>query len=113
MRLHDSLDYHARERPKDEFATTGARRWTWADASAEVNRLANALIALGLRPGDRVAILSKNSLEFIALYYAASKARLITVPLNTRLTPRDWAGILADADARVLLVGPDFVGAIA
>jgi acyl-CoA synthetase (AMP-forming)/AMP-acid ligase II len=112
MRLHDSLDYHTRERPSDEFATTGARRWTQAEASAEVNRLARALVELGLRRGDRVAILSKNSLEFVALYYAASKAGLILVPLNVRLTPRDWAGILADAEARVLLVGSDFVAAI-
>src|SRR3954463_7955545 len=109
MRLHDSRDYHPRERPGDEFATTGTRSWTWSDASSEVNRLANALIGMGLHPGDRVAILSKSSPEFIALYYAASKTGLTVVPLNTRLTPRDWAGIVADAGARVLLAGPEFI----
>jgi acyl-CoA synthetase (AMP-forming)/AMP-acid ligase II len=112
MRLHDSLDHYTRERPNDEFATTGTRHWTQADASDEVNRLAGALVDLGLSHGDSVSILSKNSLEFIALYYAASKAGLIVAPLNVRLTPSDWAGILADADTRVLLVGPEFVDII-
>ena len=44
MRLHDFLDYHARERPESEFAVEGTRRLTYRGALAETNRLANAMV---------------------------------------------------------------------
>src|SRR5438093_1950805 len=108
MRLHDLLDYHAGDRMGDELATNGTRTLTWGEAAAEANRLANGLIGLGLRPGDRVAVLSKNCLDYILLYFAASKAGLVILPLNFRLAPAELTQILADAGARLLVVGPDF-----
>src|SRR5581483_233568 len=71
------------------------------------------LIGLGVRPGERVAILAKNSFAYVVAYFAASKAGAVLVPLNYRHTPADWVQVLNDADARVLLVGPDFAGALA
>jgi acyl-CoA synthetase (AMP-forming)/AMP-acid ligase II len=74
VRLHDILDYHARERPAAEFAVQGARRLRYRDAQAESCRLANAFAGAGLEAGDRVAVLSKNSLEYAVLHYAAARA---------------------------------------
>jgi fatty-acyl-CoA synthase len=60
---------------------------------------------LGLEPDDRVAVLTDNRVEFLDVFFAAPKAGVIAVPLGTRLTPREIAGILADAAPRALVYG--------
>ncbi len=103
MRLFDHFDYHARELPGAEFAVFGARRTTWGEAIAEVNRIANALIAAGLGPGDRAAFLAKNSIEGVLFFYGAAKAGVVPVPLNYRLAPPEWSYIVGDSEARLLV----------
>ena len=112
MRLHDFLDYHARERPHGELAVQGGRSLTYREGVAEVNRLANAFVGAGLQIGDRVALLSKNSIEYIILYFAASKAGVVLVPLNYRLAPPEWAYIINDAQAKMLFAAPEYVDAV-
>jgi fatty-acyl-CoA synthase len=60
---------------------------------------------LGLAPDDRVAVLTDNGVEFLDVFFAAPKAGVIAVPLGTRLTPHEIAGILADAAPRALVYG--------
>ena len=112
MRLHDILDHQARERPSAEFAVQGARRITYRDALAEVNRIANALIAAGLEKGDRIAYLGKNSIEHALMFFGSSKAGVVPVPLNYRLAPPELGYIVNDARAKLLLVAADFVEAV-
>jgi acyl-CoA synthetase (AMP-forming)/AMP-acid ligase II len=112
MRLHDFLDYWARRTPDAEFAILGPRRITYAEAQAELYRVANALVAAGLAAGDRVAVLSKNSIEYVVLYYAAARVGVVPVPLNYRLAPPEWAWIVQDAGARLLLASGEFLKAI-
>jgi acyl-CoA synthetase (AMP-forming)/AMP-acid ligase II len=102
MRLHDFLDYRAREQGQAVFAIHNQRQITYREALAEVHRLAHALAGRGLQPGDRMAVLSKNSIEYMLLYFAASKAGLVTIPLNYRLAPVEWSYILNDAEAKIL-----------
>jgi acyl-CoA synthetase (AMP-forming)/AMP-acid ligase II len=109
MRLHDFLDYRAREQPDAVFAIHGDRSITYRQAQAEVHRLANALVSHGFQPGDRMAILSKNSIEYMLLYFASSKAGLVTIPLNYRLAPAEWSYILNDAQAKVLFAAGDYL----
>jgi acyl-CoA synthetase (AMP-forming)/AMP-acid ligase II len=109
VRLHDLLEYWARERPAAEFAIAGGRRLTYAEAAAVTNRLANRLLALGCRKGSRVAVLAKNAPWYPLLYFAAAKAGVVLVPVNWRLTPSEWVGILNDAEPSVLIVGDDHV----
>ena len=108
MRLHDFLDYRAREQGEAEFTIQGDRRLTYRDAQAETNRLANALAAAGLQIGDRIGILSKNSIEYVLLYFAAAKAGVVPVPLNYRLAPAEWRYILNDAGAKMLFAAGDY-----
>lgn len=108
MRLHDFLDYRAREQGEAEFAIQGNRRITYRAAQAEVHRLANALIGSGLQRGDRIAILSKNSIEYMLLYFAASQAGVVTIPLNYRLAPAEWSYILNDAGVKILFAAGDY-----
>jgi acyl-CoA synthetase (AMP-forming)/AMP-acid ligase II len=105
VRLHDFLDYWARERPAAEFAVGGGAAVTYADAAAAANRLASRLVALGCEKGDRVAVLARNGPWYPVLYYAAAKAGLVLVPLNWRLTPAEWMGVLGDAGPSVLIAG--------
>lgn len=112
MRLHDFLDYHARERGEAEFATQGHRRLTYREALAVTHRLAHAFMSAGLQRGDRIAVLSKNSIEFVLLYFAASKVGVVPVPLNYRLVPGEWRYIVHDAGAKLFLVEEGFLDAV-
>jgi acyl-CoA synthetase (AMP-forming)/AMP-acid ligase II len=84
---------------------------TYGEAARRVNHLSNALVAAGLQVGDRVAILSKNSIEYVLLYFAASKAGVAVVPLNYRLAPPQWSYILDDARPRALFASSHFLSA--
>ena len=112
LRLHDSFDFRVREVPDAEFATFAGRRWTYGEAARQVNRLANALLGCGLRRGDRIAYLSKNSVEYAVMFYACSKAGVVPVPLNYRLAPPEWQYIVDDAQARVLFARGEYVAGI-
>jgi acyl-CoA synthetase (AMP-forming)/AMP-acid ligase II len=112
VRLHDFLDYHAREQPHAPFAFFAGGVITWDEARRGVHRIANALLRSGIEPGERVAILAKNCPEYIFFYYGASKAGAVPVPLNYRLAPPEWRTILRDAEPRLLLARGELVGAL-
>ncbi|MBV9194032.1 MAG: long-chain-fatty-acid--CoA ligase [Solirubrobacterales bacterium] len=109
MRLHDFLDYWARERPEAEFAIAGADSMTYAEAASLANRMANRLVTLGCRKGTRVGLVAKNTAWYPVLYFAASKAGVVLLPVNWRLLPSEWLGILNDAAPSVLIVGREQV----
>jgi fatty-acyl-CoA synthase len=73
MHLHDTLDYSAREHPDAVFAEFQGRQMSYREAAAAANQMANALLGAGLARGDRFAVLSKNSIELVLLYYAGSR----------------------------------------
>jgi acyl-CoA synthetase (AMP-forming)/AMP-acid ligase II len=68
----------------------GARRWTWEEHVGRIARLAGALTALGVAPGDRVAILSHSSDRYIETTFAILWAGGVAVPLSTRATRANW-----------------------
>lgn len=80
------------------------RETTWAETSARVARIAGALRALGLAPGDRVAILAANSEVYFQLLFAIPWAGGVVVPVNTRLSPEEIALCLEDSGSRMLCV---------
>jgi acyl-CoA synthetase (AMP-forming)/AMP-acid ligase II len=100
--LHDPFDWNARETPDAEFAVHGERRITYREAQTFANRIANALAADGVAPGDRVALLSKNAIELVLWYYACAKCGAVPVPLNYRLAPPEWRYIVDDSHAVLL-----------
>ena len=86
------------------------RSYDHAEIDARSNRFAQALIALGLRPGERFAVLLENSVESLESLFGAEKAALTYVALNARHTLAEHLDILADAQASAVLVGPQFAG---
>ncbi len=89
--------------PAKEAVVDGEKRLSYRELNHRVNRLANALLGLGLRNGERMAILSYNRLEFVEGIMAAAKLGLVLVPLNWRLTAAELAFILNDSGAETLL----------
>jgi fatty-acyl-CoA synthase len=112
MRLHDVLEYRARLQPDVEFAVFGGESISYAEADARANRIAHALLGAGLEVGDRVAVLAKNCIDYALLYFGASKAGVVPVPLNYRLAPPEWSYIVNDAGAKLLLAREELAGAI-
>ncbi len=93
--------------PEREAVVDRERRVTYRQLNHRVNRLAHALGGLGLAKGDRLAILSYNSLEFVEVILAAAKLGLMLVPLNWRLTASELGFILSDSGARALVFDPE------
>jgi len=81
----------------------GSRTFTYAAMAVEVNRLATALLARGLRQGDRVAYLAPNCAEMLMGHFAVPLAGGVLVPLNTRLSPEEIAQIIEHSGAEILL----------
>ncbi|WP_022834593.1 AMP-binding protein [Salisaeta longa] len=85
------------EAPALVWAPTNAR-YTFADLDAQGARLAHALQhTMGLAPGDRIAVLSENSVAHVLLFIAAQKAGFVLVPLNYRLAAPELAYLLDDS----------------
>ncbi len=112
MRLHDFFNYHVRENPNSAFAAMGDPTLTYGEASKQINRLANAFASSGIKKGDRVAFLSKNSIEYALMYYAGARSGVVPVPLNYRLVPRKWAFIINDSRAKMLIASPEYLEAV-
>ena len=93
------------------------RRQTFADLAAGVDRVARGLIALGVRPGDKVALWLLNRPEWIEIAFAVMKIGAVLVPINTRLRTEDVAYIADQSDANTLILaersGPiDYLGMV-
>ena len=85
------------------------RQTSFAEFDVKTNRVANALIALGVRPRERIAYLGKNSDIYFELLLGAMKANVVMAPVNWRLAGPEVAFIVADCKAPVLFVGPEFI----
>jgi long-chain acyl-CoA synthetase len=86
----------------------GDTRLTYRELARRVASLAAGLVALGLKRGDRVAILDVNSFRYLEAYYAAVHGGFALVPLNARLSAPEIEYILNDAGAKILLVAQAF-----
>ena len=88
------------------------RVFSHAQIESRSNRMAQALVALGLAPEERFAVLLENSVESIDSVFGAEKAALTYVALNARHTLAEHLEILADAQASAVLVGPAFASMV-
>ena len=81
----------ARKLPDREALVFEARRFTFAEVAAEVNRAAKALMTLGVRPGDHVCLWLNNSDDWIFIMFGLAKIGAVQIPVNTRFRTRDLA----------------------
>jgi acyl-CoA synthetase (AMP-forming)/AMP-acid ligase II len=93
----------AARNPEGEALICGERRLRWRDVVEQSARIASAFQRLGLQPGDRIAMLLGNRVEFVLTMFAAAHAGLVTVPLSTRQQKPEIAYVLNDSGARLLV----------
>lgn len=93
----------ARATPGVTAVIDGGRRLSYAELDERSSRLAQALLARGLRAGDRVAVLLGNRLEYPEIAAGLAKAGLVLVPLNPRLAGPEIEFIVGHARARAIL----------
>ncbi|GAA4503990.1 FadD3 family acyl-CoA ligase [Actinoallomurus oryzae] len=97
--------HHARQALVDDEVSL-----SYADLHAEVRTTARALVALGIRPGDRVGIWAPNSWQWAASALAVTYAGAVLVPLNSRYTGHEVADVLRRTRARALVAADGFLG---
>lgn len=112
MRLFDFLDYQAERNPDRPLLVSNVRSLSYEETKIETQKLAIAMLGLGLKEGDRVAILSKNTVEYLIFYYACARIGVVCVPLNFRLAPAEWEFILSNSQAKFLLCEKEFLDPI-
>ena len=88
------------------------RIFTYKELNERVNRIANFLLAKGIKKGDRVAVLCYNCNEILEVYFATSKIGAIVVPLNFRLEAPEIKFMLRDSGSRLLVFQDDFLEVI-
>ena len=106
--IADIIRSHAAKRPDAVALQVDGGAITFAELDARSNRAANALRAAGVGPGDRVAFIDKNGAEWFDVTFGLAKIGAVNVSVNWRLAPAEMAQIIDDAQARVVIVGPDF-----
>ena len=103
MEIGSLLGHWARYRPDDVAVVCGDARVTNAAHARRVNQAARALLALGLAPGDRLALVMGNRLELLELYRAAALLGIVAVPLSPLLLAPALDALLRDSGSAVVL----------
>ena len=101
--LSEYAHYYAQLSPDAEAVVTGAARCTYKDLANRVDTSARALLAAGVRKGDRVAVLSVPHNDFFVIFLAAGSIGAIYVGLNPRHTLNELQYVIADAEPAILL----------
>jgi long-chain acyl-CoA synthetase len=107
--LHHILQRAIALYPQRTAVVDGALRLDYKALGERVHRLAAALLGLGLKRGERVAILDWNSHRYLEAYYACAHAGLAFMPVNSRLAVPELRYVLKDSDARALLFSEPFL----
>ncbi|PYE17010.1 acyl-CoA synthetase (AMP-forming)/AMP-acid ligase II [Williamsia limnetica] len=109
MLVGDISTNNARRYPDKPAVVESGRTHTWGDVDERARRLANHMLAAGLRKGDRVIVIARNCIEWPEITFAFAKAGLVTVPVNIRLAPDELAHVRDDSGAVAAVVHTDQV----
>jgi len=113
MNLGMLFTRHARYRPDHTAVVFGDQRLTHLQFNQQINRLANALVRLGLKKGSKIATVLPNCLELLETYWASAKVGAVVVPMSTLLRESALRSLLQDADAEMLAYRDRNVGQVA
>src|SRR6185312_11204063 len=108
--IADLVRVHAAKRPDAIALVVGERIISFAELDARSSQAAQAFRAAGVEFGDRVAYVEKNGAEFFEVVCGLAKLGAVGVPVNWRLAPPEMLHVIADAQARIVVVGSEFFG---
>ncbi len=103
MPINTLATRHARYRPNHTAVVFEGQRYTHTEFNARINRLSNALRTLGLRRGDKIAVVLDNSIELLEIYQAVAKTGLVVVPLSPLLRGDGLVTLVNDADSAAVI----------
>lgn len=112
MPIWDMLAERTRKTPDARAVVDGGLELSWAGFFERASRLGQGLRSLGIRPGDRVAVIGWNSHRFLEAYFATAGIGAILNPLNLRESSAALAAILGDSGSTLVLADAEFVPTI-
>ncbi|MGE0386833.1 MAG: class I adenylate-forming enzyme family protein [Gammaproteobacteria bacterium] len=108
LRLTQALRRARQIRGDDTAVIDADLRLTWNALADRIARFAGFMVALGVQPGDRVAMLAMNGHRYLEFYLGTLWAGGVILPLNHRLSAAELAETIADAAPAVLIAAPEF-----
>ncbi len=102
------IKHWAKDRPDRVALTEEDRCLTYGDLEECTAKVATMLISMGLRKGDRIIWLGKNSDLYFMLFYGAARVGIVMVPVGWRLAQAEWTFIINDTKAKALFTGTGF-----
>ena len=104
LNLASMVSHHARQTPQKEAVVWKDVRLTYSELDKMSNRVANALVDIGIGSDDKVALVCPNLPFFPVIYYGIMKVGAVVVPLNCLFKAREFVYHLTDSDARAVFV---------
>ena len=108
MNIGSLLPGHARYRPNRTAVVFEGCRLSFREFNGRVNRLANVLLRLGVKKGDKVATILPNCMSLLETYWAVAKIGAVAVPLSPLLRGKALATLIQDSDTSTIIASPDF-----
>lgn len=105
MLVGDSLAQNVRLQPDRTAIIFGDQRRNWRELNAGANRVANAMIKLGVRAGDRVVYPLENGIEFVEIFFGLAKIGAIGAPVMPNQVGNEIAHVIDDLEAKYVIVG--------
>src|SRR2546430_6937486 len=113
MNIAQGLAHTKKTSGTRQAVACGEIRYTWEEFDLRTDALARGLASLGVKHGDRVAVLMLNCHRYLELYYACARMGAVIVPLNIRLARPEIVFILDDSESKILVVDKSFAPLVA
>lgn len=110
--LPDLLCARVKNSPSSLAVLFKNRRYTYSDLHRETDRVCGGLLRLGVRKGDKIALLLPNCPEFLFVVFAAAKIGAVFVPINTAYTAEEAEYVLHHSEATLLMTSPEFLALV-
>ncbi|WP_409254081.1 acyl-CoA synthetase [Bacillus sp. SCS-153A] len=108
MDIGSYLEQNARKKPEKLAIECNEKTYTYKQFNEEVNKLAHGLLQLGIRKGDKIALMMKNSDQFVLSFFAGAKIGAVVVPVNFRLTATEVQYILDQSQSTAVICDGEF-----
>jgi len=112
MNFSDSLRLHASFYPERECAVCQDRSVTFAQLNTRANKIANGLLGLGLKRGDKVSVMLYNCYEYLEVFHALARIGVALVPISYRFVPREIEYLINNSESKGLIYGSEFADRI-
>ena len=109
LNLGEMIEVNASKYPDTVCLKDDRRSYTYPEVDRRINKLANAMLDMGLKKGDKVALLLENCIEICELYFAACRNGIVVVPIMFRLIKKEIGYILENSETKALFVHQEFI----